>query len=66
MTEESVRVFRLAIEIYPRSANLFDSLGEAYINNRDVNNAIKSYERSLSLNPQNDNAKKMLEQLRRN
>ena len=37
---ESVKIFRLALEIYPRSANLYDSLGEVYMINGDNENAI--------------------------
>ncbi len=61
---ESIKVFRLALEIYPRSANLYDSLGEAYMRNGDKNNAIVNYEKSLEINPDNNNAKEKLDQLK--
>lgn len=65
MNAESIKVFRLALEIYPRSANLFDSLGEAYVINGDKKNAIINYEKSLEINPGNNNAKEKLEQLKK-
>jgi hypothetical protein len=64
--EESIRIFTLAIEIYPESANLYDSLGEACMTKKENANAIKYYKKSLELNPQNDNARKRIDQLRNN
>ena len=50
-------------ELYPNSANVYDSLGEAYMNSDDNKNAIKNYKKSLELNPNNDNAREMLKKL---
>lgn len=46
-TEEGINVFLLALHIYPKSANLFDSLGEAYLYKKDIKNAISNYKKSL-------------------
>ena len=62
--EESIKVFKLALELYPNSANLYDSIGEAFMKCGDKKNAIFNYEKSLKLNPGNENAKKMLENLK--
>jgi len=56
-------IFRLGTELYPGSANLFDSLGEADELNHDPAAAITHYRRSLELNPQNDNARQRLQAL---
>lgn len=64
MNEESIKVFKLALELYPNSANLYDSIGEAFMRSGDKKNAILNYEKSLKLNPGNENAKKILETLR--
>jgi tetratricopeptide (TPR) repeat protein len=64
MTAEAIKVFKLAVEIFPDSANLYDSLGEAYMKSGDSRNAINHYKKSLDLNPDNNNAKGMLERLR--
>lgn len=61
---EAVAAFTLAVEAFPGSANAYDSLGEAYAAAGDTTRAIASYERSLQLNPQNQNAEKVLRQLR--
>jgi len=50
---------------YPESYNAYDSLGEAYMRAGEKDFAIRNYEKSLELNPKNENAKKMLENLRR-
>jgi Tfp pilus assembly protein PilF len=60
---EAIAVLRLNVEAYPASANVFDSLGEAYMKNGQNDLAVANFRKSLELNPQNDNAKKMLEKL---
>ena len=64
MNAESIKVFRLALEIFPESANLYDSIGEAFMRSGDKKNAILNYEKSLQLNPANDNAKEILNKLK--
>jgi len=59
--EDAVTVLALNTEVYPESANAYDSLGEAYMKCGDDLNAIKFYRRSLELNPENNNALEMLE-----
>ena len=61
--KESVRIFQLNVEAYPQSANTYDSLAEAYMNDGDKPQAIANYQKSLRLNPKNGNAVKMLEKL---
>ena len=60
MNAEAIKVFMLALEIHPESANLYDSLGEAYMRSGDMKNAILNYEKSLRLDPANNNAREML------
>jgi cytochrome c-type biogenesis protein CcmH/NrfG len=52
------------VELYPQSANVYDSLGEAYMKNGDKELAIENYQRALELNPANTNAVEMLKRLR--
>ena len=61
---EAVALFRVNTELYPASANTYDSLGEAYMESGDKERAIANYEKSLELNPQNTNAVKMLQKLK--
>ncbi len=64
--KESIEIFKLNVELYPESWNVYDSLAEAYMNSRDTKNAIKNYKKSLDLNPENSNAKEMLKKLEKN
>jgi cytochrome c-type biogenesis protein CcmH/NrfG len=48
---------------HPNSWNAYDSLGEAYVNARDKGRALDAYRKSLELNPENTNAKKVIEQI---
>jgi tetratricopeptide (TPR) repeat protein len=59
--EDAIAVLALNTEVYPESANAYDSLGEAYMKCGDDLNAIKFYRRSLELNPENNTALEMLE-----
>ena len=61
---EAITIFRLNAETYPRSANVYDSLAEAYLAGCDREQAIRNYQRSLALNPQNGNARDQLKRLR--
>jgi len=63
--EQGINVFLLALHIYPTSANLYDSLAEAYLHNQDYQNAVANFKKSLALNPENQNAINRLEQLNR-
>jgi predicted TPR repeat methyltransferase len=49
-----------AIELAPNSGNLYDSLGEVQLKAGHREAAIQSYEKSLALDPANENAKKVL------
>ncbi|MDQ7816388.1 MAG: transglutaminase domain-containing protein [Melioribacteraceae bacterium] len=62
--EEALEILLLNTREYPDSFNVYDSLGEAYMKCGRNEEAIESYMRSLALNPQNENAKKMIESLK--
>lgn len=64
--KEAIEILKLNVEMFPQSANVYDSLGEAYMVNGDKELAIKNYEKALELNPQNTNAADMLKKLRGN
>ena len=58
-------VFKINISLYPASFNVYDSYAEASMKIGETNLAIENYKRSLSLNPENTNAVKMLEELQK-
>lgn len=64
--KDAIEVFKQNVADYPQSANTYDSLGEAYMINGDRELAIKNYERSVELAPDNTNGIEMLKKLREN
>lgn len=63
MIKEAIEVFRLNVEAFPQSFNVYDSLGEAYMINGDKELAIKNYQKSVELNPQNTSGIEALKKL---
>jgi len=63
-TREAIELFWLNTIAYPDSWNVYDSLGEAFLKDGQKEIAIKSYEISLALNPDNENAKTILNGLK--
>lgn len=62
--ETAARIFELNTELFPEAFNTWDSLAEAYAALGRVAEAIRNYERTLELNPDNASAKAALETLR--
>jgi tetratricopeptide (TPR) repeat protein len=63
-TQDAITVFRRNAQEYPKSANVYDSLGEAYMQAGRKDLAIQNYEMSLKLDPANQNAVEMLRKLK--
>jgi tetratricopeptide (TPR) repeat protein len=61
--KEAIRVLQLNVEAYPRSSNVYESLGEAYMDDGNKPLAIANYQKSLQLNPKNKNGALMLQKL---
>lgn len=53
------------VSFLPNAFNVYDSLGEAYMKAENCELAMENYKESIDLNADNENAKKMLEQLQR-
>ena len=63
-TAGAIQVFKLNAETFPDSPNVWDSLAEAYMKSGDAKNAQLNYEKALTLDPNNENAKEMLKKLK--
>jgi len=61
--KDAIRILQLNVEVYPKSSNVYDSLGEAYMNAGERALAIANYRKSLELNPKNANGARMLKKL---
>jgi CubicO group peptidase (beta-lactamase class C family) len=59
-TEDAVSVFKLNVEAFPNSFNVYDSYGEALMMLGDSVQAIENYKRSVQLNPDNENGVQIL------
>jgi len=60
---EAIAVFQLNVDVFPESSNVYDSYAEALMKSGDTENAILNYKKSLALNPENNNAREMLQAL---
>ena len=64
--EPALFVFQLVTELYPESANAWDSLAEAHWRAGDVETATQLYKKAISLDPEGsvgENARRMLEEI---
>lgn len=62
-TKEAIEAFKINVETFPKSGNVYDSLGEAYLKDGNKQLAIVNYKKSIELNPKNEDGKKALEGL---
>lgn len=56
-------IFKLNIYLFPNSWNAYDSYGEVLLKLGNKDQAVKMYQRSVALNPDNENGKNVLKQL---
>jgi tetratricopeptide (TPR) repeat protein len=62
--QEAITVFRINANLFPRSANCFDSLGEAYFAAGFKDKAIQAYELAVNLDPENESIQARLKKLK--
>jgi predicted alpha/beta superfamily hydrolase len=63
--DAAIEIFKHNILIYPGSWNAYDSMGEAYAVKGEITLAIENYEKSIFLNPANEDGKKALQKLKK-
>jgi CubicO group peptidase (beta-lactamase class C family) len=61
--EIAIELFKINTELFPKVANTYDSLAEAYLASGDKENALKYYKIELQLDPENRRAKKVIADL---
>jgi len=61
--KEAVVVFEMNAKRFPDSWNVWDSLGESYLVAGKYDKAKTLYEKSIAMNPENGNGKKMLQKI---
>jgi tetratricopeptide (TPR) repeat protein len=63
--ERAYQVFILNTMFFPSSFNVWDSLGECCYNMKKLDLSLQYYKKSLELNPDNKNAKQIMERIKR-
>ena len=59
--ENALQIFKINIELYPNSSNVYDSYAEALRKSGDTIQAIVYYKKSIAIDSGNRNAKKFIE-----
>jgi CubicO group peptidase (beta-lactamase class C family) len=60
---DAIAIFKLNVQEYPKSGNVYDSLAEAYAKDGQKQQAIANYRKSVELDPKNQNAANRLKEL---
>jgi tetratricopeptide (TPR) repeat protein len=63
LTARAIEVFLINTRQYPRSANVWDSLGDGYRANGEIDQAIASYRRALEIDPNFDASRRNIAEL---
>ena len=63
--DEAIQAFKKQIKLVPDKANPYDSLGDAYRKVGKVKLAIEQYKKALEINPEFEQSKKKLEELKK-
>ncbi|MEI3789276.1 MULTISPECIES: serine hydrolase [unclassified Chryseobacterium] len=58
--DAALKIFDLNVYEFPKSGNVYDSRGEAYFNKKEYALSKSDYQKSLELDPINNNAKEMI------
>jgi len=61
--KEAIEIFKLNVEMFPKSSNPYDSLGEAYLADNQKELALANYKKAVELDPQNANAAQIVNKL---
>lgn len=59
----AVSIFKINVDNFPKSSNVYDSYGEALLKQGEKEKAIENYKKSVELNPANEGGIKVLKEL---
>ena len=62
-TADAIAIFRLNVEEYPKSGNVYDSLAEAYEKSGQKDLAVATYRKSVEIDPKNQHGQQRLKAL---
>lgn len=63
MEDSALELLKIAAQVNPKEANLYDSIGELYLGKGQTQEAISYYKKALEVDPDFENAKRMLERI---
>lgn len=63
--DEAIVVLSLNTEAFPKSANAYDSLGEAYLHNKNLEMAENAYLKAIEINPDLKSSIEMLKRIKK-
>jgi tetratricopeptide (TPR) repeat protein len=61
--DHAIAIFEINVKEYPKSWNVYDSLGEAYMVAERYDDSIKNYQTALNLNPESEHSQQQLDKL---
>jgi len=61
--DKGMELLQIAVELYPKEANLYDSIGEFHLKKGEREQAIAYYKKALEVDPNFENAKNMLKKI---
>jgi len=61
--DHAIAIFKINVDAFPKSSNVYDSYGEALLKRGDKEKAIENYRKSVELNPANEGGIKVLKDL---
>ncbi len=62
-TKDAIEIFKLNVEMFPKSANPYDSLAETYLADEQKDLALANYKKAVELDPTNANALHIVKRL---
>lgn len=62
--QEALAILKLNTKLYPDVSNTYDSYGEILLKLNETEKGLTAYRKSLELNPENENAKKILQEFK--
>ena len=60
--DNAIGIFDINIALYPKSANVYDSMGDAHMRKGDTIKGVEYYRKAFNLNSDNKKAKKIVEE----
>ena len=64
--KDGIEILKLNVEVFPKSSNTYDSLGEAYLADNQKEPALANYRKAVELDPANANALRVVKRLEGN